>query len=164
MTTTTELPRPTRNPIFIEDEDTITTTSVAPSKRSRAPRVAGYALTGQPLHSIVLRPAETVDPAAREKRFWRVSNQVPMSFGYVLHIEVSIEQLGLPSDAIASESPWPSLWTQPHASYRSRPGVLFITHQRPTIFEQSLVISTASLPWWKPQIVLNKHRFGKRHD
>lgn len=41
---------------------------------------------------------------------------------------------------------------EPHPSYRSRPGVLFIAHRRPTIFEQCLVIPTASLPWWKPQM------------
>ena len=154
MTTTTERPPCTPNPIFIEDEESIATTSIS-SDKTVPPATPP---------SIVLRPAKTVEPGALEKLFWGVSDQVPVFFGYVLHIEISLEQLGFPSDAIASESPWPSFWTQPQSSYRSRPGVLFFSHDRPTIFEQSMVIHTASLPWWKPQITLSSRLLGKRDD
>jgi len=166
MTTTTERPLPTRNPIFIDDTPTIDTTSVSPNRLVSpvAQRFGEQPLPQHGSHSIVMRAAETHDLDAWQKLYWGVSNQVLVTHGYVLSIEVSVDQLGLPTDAIASESSWPLLWNQPYSSIRSRPGVVFITHQRHKIFEERLVLHTASLPWWRPQITLDRRRIEKKHD
>jgi len=164
MTTTTERPQFSRNPIFIEDAATVATTGVTPDELFRPIVQRRDQLPSrQHSHTVVMRSAEAGDPDAWEKPFWRVSNQVLVSLGYVFSIQVSVEQLGLPTDAIASESPWPLVWNQPYPSTRSRPGVLFVTHRRHTIFEEHLVLHTASLPSWKPQIAINRRLFEKKN-
>lgn len=166
MTTTTERPPLTENPIFIEDAATIAAASTG-SESLSSPSVGR--LIAQPAlrnrsHMLVIRPCESDDPSACAKPLWRVSDQVLPTLDYLVQIEVSVEQLGLPGDAVASESPWPLLWSQPHSLHTSRRGVFFVAHRRPTIFEQRVVLRTASLPWWKPQITLNRRLFEKRND
>ena len=166
MTTTTERPRLFESPIFEEDTGTIatTTTGLEPRRAFAIPHHADQPTLPKRSHTLVIRPFESSDPYALTKPYWSVSEQVPVSFGYFVSIEVAAEQLGLPGDAVASESPWPLLWNQPFSSSRSRPGVVFITHRRPTIFEEHLVLHTASLPWWRPQIAINRRRVEKKHD
>jgi len=164
-TTATERPRTSRNPLFDDDTSSFATTSTGLEFRPQ--RTLGVPTQQRPTkehsHTLVIR-TQSDDPRSWGKPYWGVSQQVLVSLGYVLSVEVAFEQLGLPGDAIASESPWPILWTQPHAPYGGRPGVLFLTHQRPKLFEERVVLHTASLPWWKPQIILSRRRGQKRDE
>jgi len=118
----------------------------------------------RPSAPVVIASWDPLEPSIGEKRFWDASGHLRVEFSYVAKVEASPYQVGLPGDAVASESFWPPLWTQPGSVQRRIRGVVFVAHDHPRLFEGPVELRTACLPWWNPQITLGRHPFERRDE
>lgn len=76
---------------------------------------------------------------------------------YVAEMRAELSQVGRAGDAMATSSPWPSLWRRPAvAQADSSRGVLAVRHEYRELFSDTVEVDLRSVPRWQPQITLTR--------
>lgn len=74
----------------------------------------------------------------------------------VAKLTAELSQIGYPGDAIATSTPWPSLWRQPEPDPGVWRGVFAIRHRRRELFSEVVELDLRSLPRRRPHITLTR--------
>lgn len=74
------------------------------------------------------------------------------------------EYLGFPDDTIASTSLWPKLQIDTEPAPMVWRGVYSPPYKRQVLFSQEVIIRTASLPRWKPKVIIDRRTLDRSDE
>jgi hypothetical protein len=147
-----------------EDENWTTTTTTAIQEES----INLESETRKPKPIIVVRSSTSNPKDIVEKRYWRtLGESVLAPFSTVKHLlffEATEDQLGLPGDAVASLSTWPTMWYHPEPESRLWRGIFSPPYHRRILFSQEVEIRMTDLPRWRPHITIDRRTLEREEN